>query len=74
MSRDGDGFAGIRKLNDHRLEGGGFGSRLKARLLWEPEKKTMPRARSMTPVTSGRPLRRRSARRTGSGRLEGEGF
>ena len=28
----------MRELNDYRLEGGGFGSRLKARLFWEPEK------------------------------------
>src|SRR5262249_34770253 len=30
------------ELNDHRLEGGGFSSRLKARLLWDPEGTRMP--------------------------------
>jgi hypothetical protein len=37
--RDKMGHCGFRAgTEDHRLEGGGFGSRLKARLLLEPEK------------------------------------
>src|SRR5262249_15704670 len=64
------------ELNHHRLEAGGFASRLQARLILSPNRIRPPQASAYATTQGLRgpiPLPRR-VRRTGSDRLEGEGF
>ena len=69
-------LCGVSLTEDHRLEGGGFDSRLKARLSLEPEKTV--NLDSLDPSMSSDSVSLRCqpspVQRTGSGRLEGEGF
>ena len=62
--------------NHHRLEAGGFDSRLKARLLWVQDKSKTPKILAHSTLTEfvGQPGRPSSVQRTASGRLKARDF
>jgi hypothetical protein len=71
----GDDTPSELETEDHRLEAGGFDSRLKARLLLDPEKTgDLDSLLRRPPNSSASAVNQAPSKRTGSGRLEGEGF